>query len=195
MGLFDDIIGTVFNPGRGHEAAEKQNRAGWEEAKGFLKPYAERGGEVYPGMLEAFKSLLDPQGLQNKWAESYQQSPMAKRMLEMNTGRGMEDASRMGLMGSSAALSNIQQGAGDIVSRDRQQYMEDLMKKYLAGLGLGEGIYGQGANAAGNLAGGAQRFGEGMAGLEYGRKMAPWNLYNNFMSQVGQGLGGMFGMR
>lgn len=190
-----DLIDTFLDPGHGYKEAEKANRAGWEEAKGFLNPYVQHGNEQYGNLSKALEALLHPETLQNQWAKSYEQSPYAKQLLDLNTGQGLEAASSMGLMGSSGALNNIQQGAGNIVAKDRQQFLEDLMKKYLAGLGIGENIYNQGANAAGTLAGGAQRFGEGQAELAFGKTMAPWNLYNNFASTVGNALMGMRGIR
>jgi len=192
-GPIGDILDTIINPGRGYEKAQQANQAGWNEAKDILGPYAKHGNEQYEMLNKAIQALMHPEELANQWASAYQKSPYAQRMLDLNTGQGLEEASRMGLMGSSGALNNIQQGAGNIVAQDRQAFLKDLMDKYLAGLGIGQNIYNQGANAAGNLAGGAQRFGEGQAGFEYGKSMAPWDMYNRFAGQIGSALMGGFG--
>lgn len=195
MSIIDDVLGTVINPGRGFEGAQKKNQAGWNEAKGFLQPYQQNGLEQYPMLSDAFKQLLDPTGLQNKWMGAYEQSPMAKQALEQNTNVGRDEASSMGLNGSSAALANIQQGAGNIAGQDKQHFIENMMKQYMNGIGLGSNLYGTGATAAGALASGAQQFGENQGQLEYGRKMAPWDLWNAFGDKVGAAMmGGMGGM-
>jgi len=83
----------------------------------------------------------------------------------------------MGLMGSSAALQNIQQGAGQIQQQDREAYLNDLMQKYMQGIGLGGQLYGIGANAGGAGANLAMREAENIAGLKYGEEAAPGQLF------------------
>ena len=180
MGIFD-MISSFLNPQEGYEAAENASRAGYNQGQGYLNPYNKQGMDQYGNLMGAEGKLLDPQALQNEWAKGYETSPYAKRMLDMNRQSGLEGASSMGLMGSSGALSNIQQGAGDIVSRDRQHYLDDLMQKYMAGIGIGQNIYGIGAGAAGNQANMAMRQGENQAGLEYGRQNAPGQLFGNLL--------------
>lgn len=194
MGWTDFIPGgnyldSFLHPERGYEDAQREARKYWEDAKRYQEPFMEHGLDQYGRLNEGIGRLLDPTKLQSDWASSYEQSPYAKRALEMNTGQGMDAASQMGLMGSSAALGNIQRGAGDIVARDRKQYMEDLMNKYMSGLGLGQNIYGIGASTAGNLGNQAMGLGGNMAGLAYGRANAPGNLLGGFLGMGGKGLG------
>ena len=140
-GLFNDPYG---------DASHQENK-GWNDARHYQEPYWQHGNDQYDSLNQGRQDLMNPQALQDKWSSSYENSPYAKRMLAMNNQSGQEAASAMGLSGSSAATSNIQQGAGDIVSRDRQQYMDDLMKKYMAGIGIGQDLYGKGSQAGANL--------------------------------------------
>ena len=120
--------------------------------------------------------------LQEKWSQGYENSPYAKQLLSQNQSSGMDAAAQMGLGGSSAALSNIQQGAGNIVSKDRQQYMDDLMKKYMSGIGLGENLYGTGATAGTNLGSGAMDQGTIQTNFAY-------NKANSRQGDIAQGAG------
>ncbi len=164
------LIGLFNNP---YGDAEKQAKQGWGQAQDYQRPYWQHGMDQYDPLNQARTNLMDPEKLQSQWASGYENSPYAKQMLDMNRQSGIDAASSMGLGGSSAALANIQAGAGNIVQKDRQQYMDDLMKKYMAGIGLGQNIYGVGANTGANLGQGAMTQGQNMAQLAYGRAAAP----------------------
>lgn len=179
VGLLNSFLN---NP---HKGAESGLNQGWKEAQKYQSPFWQHGMDQYDPLNQARQNLMDPSKLQGEWASSYETSPYAKRMLENNMQQGQEAASAMGLNGSSAATGNIQQGAGDIVSRDRQQYMDDMMKKYMAGIGLGQDIYGKGASAGQNLGNQAYGHGENMAQLNYDKAAAPGEA-------LGQGAGMLF---
>ena len=165
------LINSFLN--NAHDEAEKAAKRGWQEAQNYQKPYWQQGQDQHGDLNQARQNLMDPTKLQNEWSNNYETSPYAKRMLEMNNQQGQEAAASMGLNGSSAGVANIQQGAGDIMQKDRQQYMDDLMKKYMAGIGIGQDIYGKGATAGTNLGQQAYGQGENMANIGYGRAAAP----------------------
>lgn len=189
MGIFDtyknisgfNMLNSFLHPERGYQDAAKQAEKYYQQGQGYLDPYNQHGQEQYGDLNTARQSLMNPQELANKWAEGYQESPYAKRMEQMNLQQGQEAASSMGLMGSSGALQNIQQGAGDIVARDRREYLNDLMQKYMAGIGLGQSLYGTGANAAGAMSNNAMTQGGNMAGLTYGATNAPGSLFGRLL--------------
>lgn len=176
---------SFFHPEDAYEAAQKKANQGWKETQGYERPFWQAGIDQTGRLTGAEDKLLDPAALESEWAKGYETSPYARQQLAENQTQGLEGASSMGLMGSSAALGNIQQGAGNIVSKDREQYMKDLMEKYMAGLGIGKDIYGTGANMGATLGGQAQEHGRDIAGLEYGRQAAPGKLF-------GQIAGGAF---
>jgi hypothetical protein len=180
MGLFD-MFESFFNPQHGFEEAEKQARRGYGEAQGYLEPFRRQGMEQYPGLMEAMRKLMNPAELQSEWAKGYETSPYAKQLMQQARESGLEGASSMGLMGSSAALGNIEKGGADIMAKDRSQYMRDLMEKYLKGIGIGGDLYGLGAQTAGQMGRQGMEQGTTMANLGYGRVNAPGNLFENLL--------------
>jgi len=186
MGMFD-MVTSFLHPERGYKKAGEQAEKYYQQGQNYLQPYNQHGQDQYGRLNQATGDLMDPQTLQNKWGEGYEESPYAKRLEQMNSQQGQEAASSMGLNASSGALQNVQQGAGDIVSRDRQQYMNDLMQKYMTGIGLGQNLYGTGANAAGNMSSNAMTQGQNMAGIAYGQQNAPGQLFGNLLGGAASG--------
>ena len=179
-GIFD-MIGSFFHPERPYEKAEEAARQSWNQSQGFQQPYNQQGLEQYGRLNQAAGSLLNPAELQNQWSSGYENSPYAKQLLGMNQSQGLDAASQMGLLGSSAALGNIQQGAGNIVAQYRQKYLDDLMQKYMQGIGLGKDIYGIGSQAAANLGAQALSHGQDISGLRYGQSAAPGSLFGKIL--------------
>ena len=146
---------------------------------------------------EAMEKLKNPGALQDEWSKGYTESQYAKNLEGGAKERGQEDASSMGLMGSSAALSNIQNSSSNIMEKDRQQYMNDMMQKYMTGLGIGQNVYGTGANMASQGAQAAQQQGENNAGLQFGKYNAGPNMLGNMggkmMDMIMQYMTGGFG--
>jgi hypothetical protein len=193
-----NMISSFLDPQKPYQEAEKASRRGYEEGRGYQLPYQQHGLDQYGTLTNAQNALLNPGELENQWANQYQTSPYAKQLLGQNQAQGMDAASQMGLLGSSAALNNIQQGAGNIVSADRQAFMNDLMQKYMAGLGIGKDIYGTGANTAGNLGNQAINQGRDTAGLRYGEAAAPGAQFAKLLGMgvdIGGNIatGGMYG--
>lgn len=193
-----NMINSFLHPEDAYKDAENESNKSWQETQGYSKPWIDQGQAQYGRLNTATGDLLDPTGMENKWSTSYEKSPYAQQMLKENQGAGLDAASSMGLMGSSAAVNNIQTGAHNIVNQDRQQYMNDLMQKYMAGIGLGQNMYGTGANMAGTMAGLSNQHGDTMAGLKYGESAAPGALFGKFAGMAADaGLnyatGGMYG--
>lgn len=187
---------SFIHPEEAYENAQNKENQGYDQAQGYLEPYNQGGRDQYGRLNDASRKLFDPAALQNEWSKGYETSPYAQQLLKQNQSSGLDAASSMGLSGSSAALGNIQQGAGNIVSQDRQKYMDDLMQKYMAGIGLGQNLYGTGASAAGQQSTNAMTHGQNQAGLEYGRTSAPGKLFGQIAgtaaNMVAPGSGNMF---
>jgi len=190
MGWLDPF--NVFDPGKGYRAAGKEIKKGYQEGQGYLNPYNQAGTDQLQKLLAAQGNLLDPSKLQSEWAKGYEMSPYAKQLQDQAKASGMDAASSQGLLGSSTALNSIQQGSSNIMNADREKYMNDLMQKYLAGIGIGQNIYGTGANAAGQMSGNAMDFGKQMASMQFGKANAPMDMLMNMFKlyQASQG-GGM----
>ena len=178
-------LSSFLHPERGYEKAQEQLDKYYQQAQQNYQPYMQQGQEAYGGLSDAMKALLNPEALQAQWASGYAESPEAKMAEQMAQERGMNAASSMGLMGSSPALGAIQQGTSQIGLADRQKYLDDLMQKYLAGAGLAQGIYGTGANAAGQSGQNAMNMGTNSANMAYNQQNAPGNMFSGLL-----GLGG-----
>ncbi len=175
-------VGGIFNnmmndPSEGYRKAGEQMDKYYKDAQGHLQPYNQNGQSQFGRLTNQANELNDPVALQNKWAQSYQMSPQAQQQLAQAKESGMGAASQMGLMGSSAAVNNIQNSAGNIMQNDRQSYMNDLMQKYMQSIGIGQNLYGTGASAAGGMSTNAMNQGQNMAGMAYGEQNAPGEAY------------------
>lgn len=187
------MISSFLSPEDPYEKAQDQLTKQWGETKEFLAPFREKGLDQYPQIAEAIKKLMSGD-LQNEWGSNYETSPYAQRMMDMQQQQALEQASAMGLMGSSGALSNLQQGASDIQGRDRREYLNDMMQKYMSGLGLSTDIYKTGSGMASNLGSLGSQYGQNNAGLEYGKQAAPGELFGKLLgAAIGIGTGGMGG--
>ncbi|HWW39675.1 hypothetical protein [Pedobacter sp.] len=220
MGFLD-----FLNPGKGYKAGQNQlnrfygenqnlynqglNQAYryYNQGQDYLNPYNQQGQNAYGPLATSMDELLHPERLQNQWTQGYHESDYAKQLENMAQERGLSSASSQGLLGSTPALHAIQQGTTNIANADRQQYLADLMDKYMKGAELARGIYTGGLGAAGqqgSLAGNmgsnllqaamnqgtnAMNMGGNSAQMAYGQQNAPGNLFNSI---IGQGIG-LFG--
>jgi hypothetical protein len=180
MGLFD----AIFDPGKGYRAAKGDIKKGYNEAQNYLKPYNQAGMDQIGRLTGAQDKLMDPAALQNEWAKGYEMSPYAQQLQQQAMNSGMEGAGSMGLLGSSSALNTLQQGSSNIMQKDRSNYMNDLMQKYMTGIGIGTNMFNTGASAGGQLGQNAMNQGQNMAGLSFGEQNAPMNQFMNIMKLI-----------
>lgn len=177
-----NMVNSFLHPEAGYKDAAKKMQAAWGQAQQFQQPYAQAGQNQLGTLTGAENSLLDPSALLAKWMDSYQMSPFAEKTMQNSRESGLDAASSMGLSGSSAALNNIQQSAGDVMNADRSQFLNDLMQKYMTGIGLGQNIFNTGAATAGNMGNQAIGVGENLGAAAYGAKNAPGNLLKDLIS-------------
>lgn len=187
------IISRVLNPGKNYKDAQAMMDKYYQQSQGYMQPYIQQGQQAYGDYYGAQQNLLDPTKLQSEWAQSYEMSPYAQQLQEQAKQYGLDAASSMGLMGSSAGLENIERTSANIMQADRQQYLQDLMQKYLAGIGITQDIYG-GGRSIGQAAGqNAMNMGQNMAQLEFARKNAGPSMLSNIIGQAVGGAMGSFG--
>jgi hypothetical protein len=194
-----NMLNSFLHPDQAYKDAESAQNDQWDETKRIEQPWIDQGQDQYGALNQGRQDLMNPGELQDKWSANYQTSPYAQQMLQQNQSDGLDAASSMGLMGSSAAVKNIQTGAHNVVNQDRQQYMNDLMQKYMAGIGIGQDLYGKGAGMAATMGGQSQQIGQDRAGLAYGRSAAPGAFFGKMAGMAGNlGLnyatGGLSGM-
>ncbi len=186
MSWFSDF----FNPGGGYKSAQEQLDKYYQQAQGNLDPYNQHGQETYGKYSGAMDKLLNPAALEDEWNKNYKESDYAKQNEAMAQQHGLGAASSMGLLGSSPALQAIQSGTARIGAQDRQQYLDDLMKKYMAGIGIGKDIYGQGENAANSMSQNAMHMGENSAQNQFNQKNAGGDMFGKLLGLGGSFLGG-----
>ena len=187
-------LSSFLHPEKGYKAAQEQLDKYYQQAQGNLQPYNQNGQDVYGKYKDAMDKLLNPGGLQDEWSKNYQESDIAKQNEAMASQSGLNAAQQMGLNGSSPALQAIQSGTAGIVAGDRQKYLDDLMQKYMAGIGIGKDIYGTGANAAGKQSDNAMTQGQNSAQTQFNQKNAQGDMFGKLLGYgtglVGSALGG-----
>ena len=186
MGWLDSFL----HPEKGYEKGQQQLDKFYNQGQGYLQPYNQFGQNAYGDYSGAMKKLLDPAALQADWVKGYSESPAAKNAEAMAQQHGLDAASSMGLMGSNTALQATQAGTTQIGLNDRQNYLNDLMQKYMAGTGIAGNIFGTGAGAAGSMANNAMNMGGNSAQMAFGQQNAPGNLFGQLL---GTGIGYMAG--
>lgn len=189
-------LSSFLHPGKGYDKAQEQLDKYWgqsqnyyNQGQGYLQPYNEYGQKAYGDINTAMQKLLNPEALQNEWIKNYSESPAAKQAEGLAQEHGLNAASGLGLMGSGTALDAIQSGTSQIALNDRQNYLDNLMQKYLAGVGIGQDIFGKGAGAAGQesqnamgMGNNAMTMGQNAAQLAYGKQNAGGNLFQNLLN-------------
>lgn len=190
-------LSSFLHPGKGYEKGQAQLDKYFNQAQGALQPYNQQGQEQYGNLQQYIDALMNPQKLQDEWAKGYTESESAKNAEAMAKEHGLDAASSMGLMGSSPALGAIQAGTTQIGLDERQNYLDNLMQKYLAGAGLSQGIYGQGANAATGMSNNAMNMGQNSAQMAFGKQNAGGSMFGNLLGAglglAGSALGGPIG--
>jgi|ERR1043166_5156195 hypothetical protein len=183
-------LDSFLHPEKGYQKGQEQLDKYYQQGQGYLNPYNQFGQSAYGNYSDAMKRLLDPAGLQAEWVKGYSESPSAKNAEAMAQQHGLDAASGLGLMGSNTALGAIQGGTTQIGLDDRQNYLNDLMQKYMAGAGIAGNIFNTGAGAAGSMANNAMNMGNNSAQMAYGQQNAPGDLFGKLL---GTGIGAMTG--
>jgi hypothetical protein len=191
------MFSSFFKPGRAYAKAGDQFQNYYNQSQDFLRPYHQNAQEAYGHLSGAMQNLLNPEQLHSQWAQGYEMSPYARIQQDMARENGLSAASSMGLMGSSAALQALQNGTSQIGAADRDNYLNNLMQKYLSGAQLAQGIYGTGASAAGQLGQNAMNMGQNAAQMTYGQNAAGGDLFGKLLGSAigmaGSALGGPIG--
>lgn len=188
MSWFSELI----HPGRSYDQAQAVKDKYFQQSQGTRQPYIDRGEKGGKALEDMLNKLTNPAALQDEWSKNYQTSDYAKQLQEQSQTSGIDAASAMGLGGSSAALTNIQKGSGDIVAKDRQNYMNDLMQKYMTAMGIGSSLYGTGANMSDKNAQGQENMGDWSSTNTFNKNQSGANTLMQMLSKI-PALAGLFG--
>lgn len=190
-------LSQFLNPGDAYKKAGETEQQYYNQAQGMYQPYMQQGQQAGNDLNSMLQKLMNPGGLQDEWSQGYEMSPYAQQGLKQNQANGMDTASQFGLGGSSAALNNVNQGAGQIMQQDKKQYMDDLMQKYMQGIGIGQNMYGTGAQMAGQAGQNAMNQGQWQGQNQYNQGSAGGNMFGGLLGGAagvaGSALGGPMG--
>ena len=178
------------HPGRAYDRAGKEANKYYQQGQQQRQPFIDMGQQAGQSQMEQLQKLLHPEQLQDEWSKNYHESEYAKNLKAQNQTSGLDAASAMGELGSSSALANIQQGAGNIENKDRQQYMDDMMQKYMMASGIGQNMYNTGANMTTNQANATDQFGNNMAAIKFNQNQAGGNQFNQMMAAIAAAMSG-----
>lgn len=192
MGWFSSIT----HPERGYEKAQEMMNLGYLQALGFMQPNTDRGDMAWNQLQPQFQKLLNPGQLQDEWIKGYEPSQYAQGQAQISREQGANALSSLGLLGSTPGAKAVASAGSDIMLRDRQQYLDDLMQKYLTGINLTHSIYNTGANTRNNAAQHAMTMGDWSGVNAANQYLAPGRmaagLFGNMLGQgmgMGQGMG------
>lgn len=192
-------LSSFLHPGKGYDKGQEQLNNYYNQSQGYLNPYNQNGQNQSGTLNDIIKNLTDPTELNKKWIDSYSESPQAKQAETMAQEHGLNAANSMGLMGSNTALNATQAGTTQIGLEDRQNYLNDLMNKYMQGAGISQGMYNTGANAAGQMSNNANQMGQNSAQMAFGKQNAGGSMFGNLLGAgiglAGSALGGPIGGR
>lgn len=188
--MFMSWLSSFLHPEKGYDAAQQQLDKYYNNAEGRLQPYNQNGQDAYGKYSGAMDNLLNPTALQDAWSKNYQESDIAKQNEAMASQQGLNAAQQMGLSGSSPAIQAIQSGTSGIVAQDRQKYLDDLMQKYMAGIGIGKDIYGTGSNAAGKQSDIDMTQGQNSAQTQFNKTNAQGDLFGKLLGGGASVIGG-----
>lgn len=190
-------LSEFLHPKKAYNKAQNSLDKYFQQSQGYLQPYNQFGQDAYGNLQPAMQALLNPEELQNKWIQGYEESPAAKQAESLAQEHGLNAASGLGLMGSSPALQAIQAGTSQIGLNDRQNYLNDLMQKYLSGISTAQNIFGTGASSANAMASNAANMGQNAAQLAFGKETAQGDLFGKLLGGgiglAGSALGGPIG--
>lgn len=193
-----NMVDSFLHPEKGYQKGQQQLDKYYGQGQGYLQPYNQFGQDAHGNYSTAMQRLLDPASLQADWTRGYAESPSAKNAEAMAQEHGLNAASGLGLMGSNTALNAIQGGTTQIGLDDRQNYLDNLMQKYLAGAGIAGNIFNTGAGAASTMGSNAMTMGGNSAQMAYGNQAAPGTLFGQLLGTgigvatggIGKGAGG-----
>jgi hypothetical protein len=181
-GLLGGLLGGSSDDGsEAYKKAQEQLDKYYQQGQSYLQPYNQYGQAAYGNYSGAMNQLLNPAALEGSWINGYSESPSAKNAEAMAQEHGLDAASGLGLMGSNTALNAIQGGTTQIGLDDRQNYLNDLMQKYLAGANIAGNIFNTGANTANTMSQNAMNMGNNSAQMAYGQQAAPNSMLMNMM--------------
>jgi len=126
----------------------------FQKASAYYQPFYDTGTSAMQNYYGALQGLMqDPTALENQIMGSYSMSPWAQQQtntLTQNLNRSAAMGGNLGTPNEQLSMANQLQG---VVSKDQQQYLQNAMTPYMAGLSGEQYLTGMGLKSAHGLAG------------------------------------------
>ena len=163
------FIGSLFGQSP-QDAFSQAASAIPKDLEKYLGPYSQMGQDMLPQLQQLFGGLsTDPQGLYNKIAGGYTQSPGYQNQLHQALTAANNAASAGGMAGTPLAQQNAAQSAQNVSSEDFNNYMRSVL-----------GLQGQGLSGLSNLENIGFQGSQGMA-----KEMTSYDLAQAMMNASG----------
>lgn len=122
------------------------------QEKEYLDPFIERGGRAGEMIEGQYGQLVsDPTAMLEKFMGGYKTSPFTKMLQERMTQAAANTAAAGGMRGSPSDQFRQQQITQDLLGKDMQQYLSNVLGLYGTGLGGESSLYGTGFQGARGL--------------------------------------------
>ncbi len=122
--------------------------------KEYMSPYADRGGRAGGILEEQFGQMSqDPAKFMEGIMQGYEPSKYYQMMQDRLSTAAANTAAAGGMRGSGQESTRQQEITEGLLSKDMQQYLQNVLGIQGTGLSGEQGLYGTGFNAAQGLAG------------------------------------------
>lgn len=181
------FLGGIFgDSGKPYDDAMKQYQEYYNKSQQAQQPYLDAGKEGLGNYQEWLEKQKDPTKFINDTMGQYSESPYAQYLQGQSLRAGQNAASASGLSGSTPLMQQLQQNAGNIASKDQNEWLQNV-------LGINT-QYGQGQNnlmtggqnAANSLTNLNSQMGQQMGQAQYGKTAGK---QQDFWNTIGGGLG------
>lgn len=164
----------------------------------YYQPYFEAGTSTLPGLQQQYGALTsDPGSMMNKFGESYKSSPGLEFAIQQALQASGNAAAAGGMAGSPQHQQQNMQLANDIASQDYNNWMNNALGLYGAGLSGQQGLAGMGQTAGQNQADMIAQTLAQQGNLQFqGQAQKNKNqsdLFGNLFKGAGMALGGPYG--
>ena len=154
-----------------------------------LGPYNQFGqyaGNQLQGQLSQL--LSNPGQLLQQFGQGFQQSPGYQFNVNQATGAANRAAAAGGMAGSPNEQFQLAQQVSGLANQDYNDYLNHVLGLYQQGLGVGQNMFGVGANAANQLSTGLQNNLNNQAQLGINQQNYTNSAQQNAVGGIGSGV-------
>lgn len=164
----------------------------------YYDPWFQAGKNAIPGLQDQYSKLLsDPGAFMNKMGESYKQSPGLNFAIQQAMQGAGHAAAAGGMAGSPQHEQQNMQLSSDLASQDYNNWMNNALGLYGAGLSGQQGMSQQGQQAGSSMADMIAQTLAQQANMAFRGQQEKNSMNNSFLGGLGRlggaALGGMAG--